>query len=68
MGIQVKLSPEKFKELKSIDEKLDFVYLALTGLDCRVERIEKRTWAKTIFAFAGGIVGGAMAYLGIHIK
>jgi len=47
------------------DDQRDYaIFQALNSLNRRLENLEKRPLADKIYAFLGGIVGGALAFLG----
>lgn len=63
-GIEAKISRNQFRGY-STDEKLDLIYNALLILNERVSALEKQSWIKSLWAFGGGVIGGALAYMGI---
>lgn len=55
------------KDWQSMDDeqKLWAIYNTLQTMDGRMKTLEKRPIIDKCFSFAGGIVGGAAAFLGI---
>ncbi len=47
------------------DQREWMVYKTLKSLDRRMQKLEKRTLIDKGFSFAGGVVGGAFAAIGI---
>lgn len=54
---------------KATPEQRDWmVFNTIQKMGCRLRKLERRPVIDKIYAFAGGIVGGALAYLGIKIS
>ena len=64
--VKGKISRETFETLAD-EQKLMIIFDILVNINERIENLEKSKWNK-IFSFVGGIVGGALAFLGIKIK
>ena len=67
MGIQLKISPDNFEKYDT-PEKLNMIYSAIVDLDCRMGKIESHNWVNSVYAFIGGVVGGIIAYFGMHLR
>ena len=44
------------------------MYNTMQSVEHRVTKLEQRKWIDKGLTFAGGVFGGALAYLGINIK
>lgn len=54
---------------KATPEQRDWmVFNTIQKMGCRLRKLERRPVIDKIYAFAGGIIGGALAYLGIKIS
>ena len=58
---------EKDWEKASEEQRSWMVFNTIQSINARLEKLEKRPVADKIYAFGGGIVGGALSYLGIKI-
>ena len=53
---------------KATPEQRDWmVFNTIQKMGCRLRKLERRPVIDKIYAFVGGIIGGALAYLGIKI-
>ena len=43
------------------------LFNTIQSMDARLKKLEKRPIVDKVYAFGGGIVGGALSYLGIKI-
>jgi len=54
---------------KATHERRDWmIFNTLQSIDKRLTKLEKRPFIDKAFAFAGGVVGGGLAYLGISFR
>ena len=44
------------------------MYNAIISLEVRVTELERKNWIKSVYALIGGVLGGMLTYVGIHIK
>lgn len=63
-NLTVKISEEEFLE-KPESEQHWVLYRAIQGQDERIVKLEKQKWIKGSLAFAGGIIGGIAAKIGL---
>ncbi len=56
---------EKSWASMSAEEKEEATYNTLKSIDERLKCLEKRKWIDSLGSFAGGVVGGLAAMLGI---
>jgi len=56
---------EKDWEKASPDQQSWMVFNTIQSINASLEKLEKRSFLHKICAFGGGIVGGALAYVGI---
>ena len=61
------VSAERWKEMDD-NERTWLIYDSLITIDRRVTSLEKRGWLHKTYAFAGGIVGGIAAFLGLKLQ
>ena len=64
-GFNAKITKDAFTKC-STDEKLDLIYYAVIGMNDGICTLEKKAWIKSLWAFVGGLIGGFLAYLGVH--
>lgn len=57
------------KDWEQADEKSRswMLFNTVQNMNCRLRKLEKRPLVDKVYAFVGGIIGGALAYLGIKI-
>ena len=54
---------------KATPEQRDWmVFNTMQKMNCRVNKLERRPIVDKVWAFLGGIIGGAAAYLGLKIS
>ena len=58
---------EKDWEEASEKQRSWMMFNTIQSLDIRLKKLEKRPIVDKVYAFGGGIVGGALSYLGIKI-
>jgi len=58
---------EKDWERATPEQQGWYTYSALTGLNQRLDELESKRWFRSSLAFVGGLIGGALATLGIKI-
>ena len=58
---------EKDWDIASEEQRSWMVFNTIQSINTRLEKLEKRPIIDKIYAFGGGIIGGAFAYLGIKI-
>lgn len=59
---------EKDWEQSTEEQRSWMLFNTMQNMNCRVKKLERRPFLDKICAFAGGIVGGAAAYLGLKIS
>jgi len=52
----------------SEDERSWLMFNTMQSIERRVTKLEQRKWIDKGLTFAGGVFGGALAYLGINLK
>lgn len=57
------------KDWEKADEKARswMLFNTVQNMNCRLKKLERRPLIDKMYAFGGGILGGAMAYLGIKV-
>lgn len=63
-NLTVKIDKEEFLK-KPESEQHWLLYGALNGHEERIAKLEKQKWIKGSLAFAGGIIGGVAAKIGL---
>ena len=58
---------DKTWEDASVEERERMTYNTLRSVDKRLSNLEKRPFVDKLASFAGGIVGGALAFCGLKI-
>jgi len=58
---------EKDWEEASEKQRSWMMFNTIQSMDARLKKLEKRPIMDKVFSFAGGIIGGALAFLGIKI-
>ena len=58
---------EKDWEIASEEQRSWMVFNTIQSINTRLEKLEKRPIIDKVYAFGGGIIGGALAYLGIKM-
>ena len=58
------------KDWEKADEKQRswMLFNTMQNINCRVKKLERRPIVDKVWAFVGGIIGGAAAYLGLKIS
>jgi len=59
---------EKDWEQSNENQRSWMLFNTMQKMNCRVKKLERRPIVDKLWAFAGGIVGGAAAYLGLKIS
>lgn len=59
---------EKDWEKATEEQRAWMLFNTMQNMNCRVKKLERRPIIDKIYAFAGGIIGGALAYLGIKMS
>lgn len=49
------------------DQQSWMTFNAVQAMNCRVDKLEKRTIVDKAFAAVGGVIGGACAYIGLKM-
>lgn len=63
-NLTVKISEEEFLK-KPVGEQNWILYESEVGHEERIVKLEKQKWVKGSLAFAGGIIGGIVAKIGL---
>ncbi len=58
---------EKDWERATQEQQGWYTYSALINLSKRLDEVERKRWFRNSLAFIGGLIGGALATLGIKI-
>ena len=58
---------EKDWEIASEEQRSWMVFNTIQSINTRLEKLEKRPIIDKIYAFGGGLIGGALAFLGIKV-
>ena len=55
------------KDWEQADERMRswMLFNTIQNMNCRLKELEKRPSVEKIYAFAGGVIGGAAAYIGL---
>ena len=58
------------KDWEQADERQRswMLFNTMQKMNCRIKKLERRPVIDKIYAFGGGIIGGAAAYLGLKIS
>ena len=58
------------KDWEQADERQRswMVFNTMQKMNCRINKLERRPIVDKVWAFLGGIIGGAAAYLGLKIS
>lgn len=67
MSNNVMIITEKDWEKTTPERRSWMMFNTIQNLDKRLRVVEKRYVVDKLFAFGGGIVGGALAFLGIKV-
>ena len=59
---------EKDWEQATPEQRDWMIFNTIQKMGCRLKKVEKRPITDKVWAFAGGISGGAAAYLGLKIS
>ena len=58
------------KDWEQADEKMRswMLFNTVQNMNCRLKKLERRPVVDKIYAFVGGIIGGAAAYIGLKVS
>jgi len=61
------VTEEDWKEANE-NQRSWMLFNTMQKMNCRVKKLEKRPIVDKVWAFAGGIIGGAAAFLGLKVS